>query len=112
MGKYQTLGTEDLEGLAIRVSRKFSFKSNWKHEDFNTLPSLQYEFDDADVRFKDKGEELRLYRNAYWESEISPSVTHQEQYERELREAVIDAIQKVNDKWNANLAKELERDFK
>jgi hypothetical protein len=112
MGKFQTLSIEDLEGVAIRVSRKFSSKSNWKHEDFNTLPSLEYDYLDTDKRFKDKSDELRLYRNAYWKSEIEPSVTHQEQYERDLREAVLEAIQNVKDKWNVILAKELERDFK
>ena len=112
MGKFQTLGIEELETVAIKVSWRPSARRNWKHEDFNSLPSLNYEYKDTDSRFADKGEELRLYRNAYWEFEIDSGTTRKNQYERDLREAVLEAINKVNDDWNESLAKDLERDFK
>ena len=112
MGKFQTLGSEELEGVAIRVSRRFGPHRNWKHEEFNCLPQLQFDYDDTDSRFADKSEELRLYRNAYWESELKSGVTNQEQYERDLREAVLKAVDKVKEKWNKKLSEDLNRDFK
>ena len=112
MEKFETFGIEELETVAIKVSWRPSSRRNWKHEEFNTLPSLKYEYKDTDIRFADKSEELRLYRNAYWETELVSGVTRQNQYERDIREAVLDAINKVNDEWKKTLAEELERDFK
>ncbi len=112
MGKFQTLGSEPLENIEVRLSRRLGPNSNWKHQVFNTAPLLEVEYDNENSRFADKSEELRLYRNAFWESKFKSDVTNQEQYERDLREAVLKAVEKVKDKWNKKLSEDLNRDFK
>ena len=112
MGKFQTLDSTPFETIEVRLSNRLGPSSNWKHKVFNTLPSLQVEFEDIDTRFSDKSEELRLYRNAYWKSELKSGVTNQEQFERDLRKAVLKAVDKVRDKWNKKLSVDLNRDFK
>lgn len=112
MGKFETLTVEELDNTNIRVSRKSGSKQNWKHLEFNSLPSLTFDFDDTDARFSGKSEELRLYRNDYWAGEFKPGPTRKFQYERDLREAVLEAIQNVEDKWKIILADDLKKDFK
>ena len=112
MGKFSTFNFQELNTVAIRLSHRSSQNGRWHHTDYKKLPELSYEFKDTDKRFIKKEEELKIYRNKYWEAQLNSQFSHQEKYERELFEAVYDAINKVNEKWNKTLAKELERDFK
>jgi hypothetical protein len=111
MANFQTLSSKPLETISVRVSWRLGPTNNWKHQEFNTLPSLKFNFDDADARFANKDEELRIYRNAYWETEFSSGIKNQTQYELDLHEAVLKAIVKVKNKWNKKLAEDLNRDF-
>lgn len=111
MADFQTMGSEPLETILVRVSHRVGPGSNWKHQEFNTLPSLKFDFDDADTRFANKYEEFRIYRNAYWKNEFSSGIKNQTQYERDLYEEIQKAVVKINKKWNKKLAQDLNRDF-
>jgi hypothetical protein len=112
MPKFETLSHNELVSTKVRLSRTFASKQNWKHEEYEDLPSLSYTYAENDKRYIGKEEELRLFRNSFWERMNEHSVTYQNLYEREMYSAVQDAITQLQIKWEKTLASDLEATFK
>ena len=112
MAKLETLSHHELLRTKVRLSRSHASKQNWKHEEYEDLPSLTYTYAEDDKRYNGKEDELRLFRNSFWERVNEHSVTYQELYEREMYGVVLDALTQLKDKWDKTLASDLDITFK
>ena len=112
MLKFETLSHNELVSTKVSLIRTFASKQYWKHEEYEDLPSLSYTYAENDKRYIGKEEELRLFRNSFWERMNEHNVTYQKLYEREMYGAVLDAMTQLQKKWEQTLASDLESTFK
>ena len=111
MKKFETTGLEELESFKLRLSRTSGRLKTWKHEELDSFPTLVYTYEETDNRFSGREEELRLFRNAFWDTCDLDDASYKDMYERELREAIQEAVQQVNCRWQKILAIDLEKRF-
>ena len=112
MPKFETLSHHEQETTKVKLSRSHKSHTNWKHEEYEDLPCLSYTYANDDLRYAGKEEELRLFRNSFWERKNQNNISYQAQYERELYETVWNAINRLKEDWEEKLAKDLEETFK
>lgn len=112
MGKVSTSAHEDLSSAKVRLSRTSGRLANWKHQDFDKLPQLTYEYADDDKRFASKEDKLFEFGKSFWGRDNNTSRTHQEQYEFDLRQGVLNLIEALDKQYQNAFASELESEFK
>jgi hypothetical protein len=111
----KTVKTSHLESLAnvkIRVSRASGRLSNWKHTEHETLPQLSYDFEETDKRFAGKDDELHKLAKIFWNLENKDGKTQQQQYEYDLKTGLSSLLEKLNSKFNKELGKAIDKEFK
>ncbi len=111
----KTVKSSHLESLAnvkIRVSRTSGRLSNWKHTEHETLPQLSYDFEETDKRFAGKDDELHKFVREFWSLENKDGRTQQEQYEFDLKKEFSSLLEKLDSKFNKELSKAIEKEFK
>ena len=112
MGNVNTSAHEDLSSAKVRLSRTSGRLANWKHQDFDKLPQLTYEYADDDKRFARKEDKLFEFGKNFWSRENNNSRTHQAQYEFDLRQGVLNLIETLDKQYRNIFASDLETEFK
>lgn len=108
-------------GLLGYFKFQYSINKNgtrFSHTCIDRLPSLHYRHGYGtnwaanDYRVTTKVNEISEWFNRYWDTRASStSGSNQDLYEAELEQAILDAYNKLNEKWTKKLEHEFEQAF-
>lgn len=103
MKKYKTHDAY-FEKYKFRISKTTSRNINWKHNEIEKTPELTYE---GAMDEKQEGRVVSICQT-FWQVEDENGTKNLEKYERDLKESIAKAIDKVNNGWQKRFAKEIE----
>lgn len=112
MKSFGTSSYEELSTVKLRLSKTSGRLSNWKHEEFNNLPALSYQYKDDDKKFDGKDNEIIKFINEFWNLETKDGKTYKQKYEYDLKQGVRELLIKLEEELNNSFKKETEKRFK
>jgi hypothetical protein len=111
MKSIQTSNLDEMKNTKIRISRTSGRLSNWKHSEHENLPQLTYSYDENSSQFSGKEVQLIEFRNNFWNLVNSERKTYAEQYEYDLRQGIHALFESLDNKFNDEFSKEIEKEF-
>ena len=112
MKSFGTSRYEELSTVKLRISKTSGRLSNWKHEEFSTLPALTYEYKEDDKKFLGKDEEVLKFINEFWDIETKDGKTYKEKYEYDLKQGIRELLTNLEEELNKSFKKEIDKRFK
>ena len=111
MKSIETSHLEEMKSTKIRISRTNGRLTNWKHNEIENLPQLKYNYDENSPEYIGKEDELIEFRNNFWNLKCNEYRTYAEQYEYDLRRELDTLFVSLQNKFNDDFSKEIQKEF-